>query len=115
MVELELPYPPSVNTYWRHVGNKVLISKKGRIYRLEVASIVSQLGLKPISGPVRVSIAVYVPDKRRRDLDNILKAFLDALAGPRGVYVDDSQIMELNIKKMSPVTGGRVIVRVWEI
>ena len=32
-IRLELPYPPSVNTYWRSVAGRVLISKAGRMYR----------------------------------------------------------------------------------
>ena len=29
-LELELPWPPSVNHYYRHVGPRVLISRDGR-------------------------------------------------------------------------------------
>nr|DAH86622.1 MAG TPA: endodeoxyribonuclease RUS [Caudoviricetes sp.] len=41
--EFELPWPPSVNHYYRHVGPRVLISRDGRKYREIVAGIVSQL------------------------------------------------------------------------
>ena len=33
---LSLPWPPSVNVYWRHVGAKVLISAEGRAYAKSV-------------------------------------------------------------------------------
>ena len=29
MLELRLPYPPSVNHYWRRVGHRTLISRSG--------------------------------------------------------------------------------------
>ncbi len=33
VIELELPYPPSVNHYWRRVGARTLISRGGRAFR----------------------------------------------------------------------------------
>ena len=37
-LELELPWPPSVNHYYRHVGPRVLISRDGR-KRAEIPGI----------------------------------------------------------------------------
>jgi crossover junction endodeoxyribonuclease RusA len=45
---------------------------------------------------LRVEIIAFQPDQRRRDLDNMLKAPLDALQAC-GAYHDDSQIDELII------------------
>ena len=43
-VRLELPFPPSVNRYWRHVGMgggvRVLLSREGRRYKAAVWAIV---------------------------------------------------------------------------
>lgn len=94
-----LPWPPSVNTYWRHpntgkLAGRHLISEKGRSYRKEVA--IALRGQKPIEGPVWVEILAFPPDKRRRDLDNLLKAILDAVQYA-GVLKDDSQIHDLRI------------------
>ena len=47
----------------------------------------------PAEGPVEVTIQAHPPDKRRRDLDNIIKPVLDALEGP--ILVDDSQVTDL--------------------
>ena len=33
MIVLNLPFPPSVNHYWRNVGSRVLISQAGRDYQ----------------------------------------------------------------------------------
>jgi crossover junction endodeoxyribonuclease RusA len=54
-------------------------------------------------------IYVYPPDRRRRDIDNVLKAILDALQRA-GVYNDDSQISRLYIERCEPVRGGAVRV-----
>ncbi len=48
--------------------------------------------------PLEVSIVAWLPDARRRDVDNLLKAPLDALAHA-GIYDDDSQIADLSIRK----------------
>src|SRR3546814_7576318 len=47
--------------------------------------------LKPVDGPMALRIEFYPPDKRRRDLDNMLASFkygIDAVAEAMGV--DDS-------------------------
>jgi crossover junction endodeoxyribonuclease RusA len=50
-------------------------------------------------------------DRRRRDLDNVQKALLDALEHG-GVYRDDAQI-DLLVVERGPVTpGGKSLVRV---
>jgi Holliday junction resolvase RusA-like endonuclease len=44
----------------------------------------------------RVVVEVYVPDRRKRDLDNLHKGILDSLTHA-GVWGDDSQIDDLRI------------------
>lgn len=113
MLQLELPYPPTVNTYWRRVGAKTLISKKGRQFRSAVEAIIFPMRLKKLSGELVVEVDVFPPDKRRRDIDNISKALLDSLEHA-GVYDDDSQIRRLTIERQMNVAGGRSVVRIWE-
>ncbi|HBC5835333.1 TPA: RusA family crossover junction endodeoxyribonuclease [Escherichia coli] len=67
LIDLVLPYPPTVNTYWR-----------------------------------------------RRDLDNILKAPLDALTHA-GLLMNDEQFDEINIVRGQPVSGGRLEIRITEV
>jgi crossover junction endodeoxyribonuclease RusA len=99
MTTLTLPFPPSVNTYWRMVRGRMLISKAGREYRQAVqdTALVSRWdGWGPAK--VAVEIIAWLPDNRRRDADNLFKAPLDALAHA-GLYDDDSQIIRLSIQK----------------
>jgi Holliday junction resolvase RusA-like endonuclease len=56
-------------------------------------------------------VDAYPPDRRRRDLDNILKAILDALQHA-GCYADDSQIHALRAIKQEPQPPGRVVVTI---
>lgn len=108
---LTLPWAPSVNHYWRHVGTKVLISAEGRLYRRRVNhEALVQRAKRFGAAPLEVLIDAYPPDRRKRDLDNLLKGLLDSLTHA-GVYGDDSQINELSIKRMRVVKGGKLVVR----
>lgn len=111
---LTLPIPPSMNRYWRSIDRgRVIISKEGREYRERVIALCR--GCKRLTGPLWVRIEFYPPDKRRRDLDNLLKPLLDALAYG-GVYEDDSQIDRLEISRcFDDRHKGEVLVNVQSI
>ena len=111
MVEVELPYPPSINHYWRRVGYRTLISREGRRFRQRVLTILAALGVEPLTGRLAVQVEVFPPDGRRRDLDNCLKSLFDVLEHG-GAYYDDSQIVKLAIEKREPVEGGKTVVRI---
>lgn len=120
IMKITLPYPPSVNTYWRAIGRgRVILSKKGREYRQEVAyEAVRQRGAirkRPLEGRVKIDIMAWMPDKRRRDLDNILKATLDSLVHAAGLLLDDEQIDDLRIRRAGVEKPGRLEVKLTEI
>ncbi len=110
-LRLTLPWPPSVNHYWRRVGNRTLISKEGRRFRKRVLATLKTQHIEPMTGPLAVRVVAHPPDRRRRDLDNITKSLLDALEHG-GIYEDDSQIDRLSIERASVVKGGAVIVEI---
>ena len=111
MIELTLPWPPTVNTYWRNVNGRTIISAKGREYRKAVADqVLIQRGAKHLDYALQVTIAAYRPDRRRRDLDNLLKAILDSLTHA-GVMEDDCLIVDLRIYWEDDV-GGMVKVTI---
>ena len=60
----------------------------------------SALAARPAGWPMdaryRVELDFHFPHKRRRDLDNVCKAVLDALN--RAVWDDDSQISEITLR-----------------
>ena len=115
MITLELPYPPSANRYYRHVGFRTLISREGRAYRRTVCSILRAAGVRPIDGALAVGIDLYPPDRRVRDADNAQKSLLDAMQHG-GMYSDDSQIKKLlTVMREQVVPGGKVIVCVMQL
>ncbi|WP_442511617.1 RusA family crossover junction endodeoxyribonuclease [Novipirellula sp. SH528] len=110
MQKFKLPYPPSVNRYWRHVGPRVLVSKQGREYRTAVGAYLHNKRVKPLEGDLVVDITLEPPDRRKRDVDNVLKAMLDSLQAG-GAFHDDSQIVRLSIEKHAPFPKeGRAFV-----
>jgi crossover junction endodeoxyribonuclease RusA len=92
----------------------MLISKDGRAYRKAVQDAVTlNLANRHWEGQLRVEVEAFRPDNRKRDLDNLLKAILDGLAHG-GVYLDDSQIVDLRIY-WALEKGGKVVVSIEEI
>lgn len=107
-----LPWPPSVNRYWRNVGGRTLISRDGRQYRKTVCGMLAFLPIDSHGdGRLSVEIIAHPPDRRRHDLDNLLKAPLDVLCHA-GVYDDDSQIDELSISRGGVVRNGEIVIKI---
>ena len=110
MLILTLPYPPSVNTYYRKFRNIMVLSEKGRLFKEAVQDYVIENRVPKLGNKrLEVTIWLYPRDKRVTDLDNRLKAVLDALQDA-GVYDDDSQIDVLMIQRGKIVKGGSVTV-----
>lgn len=110
-VLLILPYPPSVNNYYRGGGKH--LKAKVTAYRVNVgAAILEQYGhIEPITGPVALLGTVVPPDRRKRDLDNILKGLFDALEH-NNVLLDDNQIADLRLTREPPRPPGQVVVSI---
>jgi len=115
MVAYQLPYPPSVNRYWRTWKGKMLISKEGRQYREAVGVCVQSRPLQKMTGRLRVDIHAYLPDLRRRDIDNLPKAILDSLQAS-GVFEDDNQVRHLTVQDCGlDRPDGYVLVHITEL
>lgn len=116
MITIELPFPPSVNTYWRKSPRGMYIAKKGKEFRSRVVAKCIDSGLygRLVSGRVAVDIDLYPPDRRRRDIDNYLKGLLDSLTHSK-LWVDDEQIDVLTVQRMTVERGGRCVVAIKEI
>lgn len=120
-IVLSLPWAPSVNGYWRSImsgpmAGRVLISERGRAYRKAVADAVTaqRVPTRLLTGKLAVEIHAMPPDRRARDLDNLLKGLLDALHHA-GVIEDDSEIDDLRIRRFAIRSGGELQIRISEI
>jgi crossover junction endodeoxyribonuclease RusA len=116
MLRLELPYPPSINRYYRHVGYRTLISREGRTFRTNVCALLGGGGPRrpPAGGRIALCMDAYPPDRRARDLDNLQKSVCDSLQHA-GIYEDDSQIDVLLTQRRGVVPGGRLTLEVIDL
>ena len=138
MINLTLPWPPSVNHYWfRNKNGSMRVGEKGVLFRDAVNNLIfeeagirwrasfSSPDFKPLpifiskkeaeesfitfkTERLKVVIEAYAPDKRRRDLDNLQKALLDSLTYA-GVWADDDQVDDLRIYWARDAAGNKRI------
>ena len=105
-IHLILPYPPSVNTYWGFHGHRRFLTKQAVKFKQLVANTFLSSGQQGL-GDARLSIIIRLspPDRRKRDIDNVIKGLLDALC-QAGIFVDDEQFDEVHIHRASIKKGG---------
>jgi Holliday junction resolvase RusA-like endonuclease len=118
---LELPYPTvTANHMYTHTARGVRLSDKAASYRDEVIVLARQHGrpsavaTTPITHAIfggkatliertipgnalELNIAIYPPDGRRRDIDNVVKLLQDALAAAWDF--DDARIALLTVAR----------------
>lgn len=114
MINLQLPWPPTVNTYYTVVRGRKILGKRGRQFKKDAKDLLAVQKL-PSSQTGRISVTINAnpPDRRKRDLDNLLKPILDCLS--EVVFEDDSQIDDLRIIRREVVKGGDIRVYITEI
>lgn len=106
-----LPYPPSINHYWklRKDGGRY-ICPEGKNYLSMIAFLMHreidgfylhQFDEIPKKEDLSVFITVYLPDNYRRDLDNVFKCLFDCLTKCH-IWKDDQQVFELCSRKRRP-------------
>lgn len=107
---MRLPFPPSLNHYWRKDRNGMHISEEGKRYLSQVRQLAllngrgdTEYSLKVHRQPelkqrLKVRAVFFCPDNMKRDLDNLFKVIFDCLT-KAGVWQDDSQVFEIKAKK----------------
>ena len=115
MIFLTLPFPPSMNTYWRNFRGRTIISPQGRAFKAAVADYVVEYRVPKLGDQkLRISMVLFPRDKRKIDIDNRIKSVLDALQNA-GVFDDDFQVDELSIVRGKAIKGGAIRVIIEEI
>jgi crossover junction endodeoxyribonuclease RusA len=120
---LLLPYPPSTNRLWLFVGGRRPIkSQAAKDFRKIAELRAVEAGVKLLPGDLAVRVVLHPPrpanwkpGKRVRsiDLDNALKAALDALNGI--AWEDDSQIQEIIAVRGEPVPCGCLVIEMRQV
>ena len=110
MLVLNLPLPPSVNSYRTIFRGRMGISKVGREFKEKVSDYVAEYNV-PKLGKARLEfqVTLYPRDRRKQDIDNRIKALWDALADA-GVFDDDEQIDVLIVNRGEIKKDGGCLV-----
>ena len=110
MTILHLPWPPAVLSPNSRKDRRHSTAAR-REYRVQCWAV-AKAGNAAIRPDAHLTITFHPPDRRRRDLDNLLGAVkygLDGLALAAGV---DDYGWSLSISRAEPVAGGAVVVHV---
>jgi crossover junction endodeoxyribonuclease RusA len=100
MIRLSLPYPPSVNGLYANIPGK------GRVKTERYKTWINAAGwnvkaARPVkvAGPYTLEITLFQSDKRKRDIDNIIKPISDLLVEHQLVE-DDSLCQRLVVNRI---------------
>jgi Holliday junction resolvase RusA-like endonuclease len=97
--EFQAPYPPSVNSMYRHAGRFTYKSAAAKAYVNALqGAFLQRYGAMPVqlTGALKLTLDVYRPQKRG-DLDNIFKGVQDSMN--EFLFTDDSQIIEIHARR----------------
>lgn len=100
MFQYEMPIKPiSLHKYYGLVKNRQYITKEGKEYQTSIRNFIDINYPNKIcyDKPVSLYIEFGLTNKRKNDVDNLLKPLLDALN--KIIYKDDSLIFDLHVRK----------------
>lgn len=117
MITLQLPYPVSMNQIWRVYKGRQVQSKEAVRFKNEVRYIASKIKHNLLFEEVSLIIELKPKmtirgeaSKKLIDLDNCLKATLDALQGI--VFQNDNQVKRIYLYYGQPVINGALLVTI---
>lgn len=92
-----------------------MLSKAGRAFREDVQNIIIDKNIPKFGdSKLRITMILRPRDKRKTDIDNRIKAVLDALEHA-GVFNDDFQVDHLEMIRGEPLKGGLLHVVIEEL
>ena len=102
-----MPYPPSVNGMYNRSPHGVFVKEKVKQYKKEVYFTLRNKIICFEDASVFLDISIYPPDKRERDIDNILKVTFDCIQ-LLTIVNRDSQIQDLAVHRKFVIEKGRI-------
>lgn len=114
-LQFRLPLPPSGNNFYTIARGRKILSGKARDWRAACVAILQGVYAgKPLEDKnLCLHLTVTFPDRRKRDIDNVIKPLLDVLT-QGGVWRDDSQVGELCVTRDADAgPRGTVLATLW--
>ncbi len=111
MIEFTVPLPPSANRLWRRSGRHIHKSDAYKAWLIDAGwlALGAYNETDRLLGPYKLTVNANRPDKRRRDLDNLIKPIGDLITSI-GLVEDDSKCEMISARWVT--TGEGVYVRV---
>ena len=108
-----LPYPPTANNLYRNVRKGRVKTDHYNAWLAEALAVLRGQRFTYVPGSYRLALVVDAPDRRARDVDNLLKPVSDLLK-KAGVISDDSKARKVSAEwsDTPPAKPGRVLVYV---
>lgn len=108
-IQIHIPYPPSANRLWIRAKKGMRKSDEYTRWLTEAGWRIKEQRPGRIEGPYKLSIQAVRPDKRRRDLDNLLKPVSDVLQSV-GVIADDCDCELITARWVTVGHGIHVLI-----
>lgn len=108
-IQLHVPYPPSANRLWVRAKKGMRKSDEYAKWLTDAGWLVKQQKPGSIQGPYAISLLAARPDKRKRDLGNLLKATEDLLQSV-GVIRDDADCELISMRWVTIGSGIQVLI-----
>lgn len=114
MITFTAPGPPVPKERARILKRRTFTPGKTKAFESSVAAYariaMREAGVEMVGKriPVSLSLEFYMPDRRRRDIDNMAKAVMDGLNGV--LYHDDYQVVRLECVKSVDKDDPRTVV-----
>ncbi len=115
-ISLHLPHPVSVNSAYRNVlrvGRVKTLAYKQWLAEAQAWTFEQKVRGR-IEGPYAIHVEIDRPDKRRRDLSNLIKTLEDFCVS-MGYVEDDSLCERIKMAWTDRIEGRPGPVRVWLI
>lgn len=107
-IALMLPFPPSVNSLWKHGGRTGVYRSPRYMLWLNVAGQeINRQRPGCITGAYKIKLVLGRPDRKKRDQENCLKAVSDLLVAHR-VVEDDSKAVSTTVEWSDHLDGCKV-------
>ena len=105
----KIPFPPTVNHMFHRTSRRVIKTKKTKAwFDAAILMIRTTPGYRKHKYTGRLGITIWLvpPTARKYDVDNRVKAVLDAIQ-QSGLITDDSQFYELMVRKHDKQPEGK--------
>lgn len=103
----------SHNSYYRIYRNRYIISPAGQEFRKNITELLLKYKPECVDYKIKLGILFAFTDNRKRDLDNLQKAVIDACKGI--LFTDDSQIFELKTMKALQQPEDAIYIQITKI